>query len=56
MQTGTNEIQKEILQPEIKKVNFFFASVQWKGKDLGNSRSWYLRNFNWHEKKQFQKN
>ena len=31
MQTDTNEIQKEVLQPEIKNVSVF-ASVQWKGE------------------------
>ena len=35
--------QTEKLQPESHKLNVF-APLRWKGKGVGNSRSWYITN------------
>ena len=43
MHTKTMETQTEKLQPESHRFTVF-APLRWKGKGVGNSRSWYITN------------
>ena len=43
MHTKTMETQTEKFQPESHRFTAF-AQLRWKGKGVGNSRSWYITN------------